>query len=83
MADFAHFGEAVCQGLGYAPGAFLAAYNRDRRAADKSVLDDSPVARTMKALMTDGRAWTGTASELLVDLTSGPSRATQPGNNPT
>ncbi len=50
MADFAHFGEAVCQGLGHAPGTFLAAYNRNRQAADESALEDSPVARTMKAL---------------------------------
>ena len=54
MADFAHFGEAVCQGLGHAPGTFLAAYNRNRQAADESALEDSPVARTMKAFVNEG-----------------------------
>jgi hypothetical protein len=69
MADFAHFAEAVCQGLGHAPGTFLAAYNRNRQAANESVLEDSPVARNMRVFMGDATSWTGTASELLDELT--------------
>jgi hypothetical protein len=68
MADFAHFAEAVCQGLGYAPGTFLTAYNRNRQAANESVLEDSPVARNMRVFMGDATSWTGTASELLDEL---------------
>jgi putative DNA primase/helicase len=69
MADFAHFAEAVCQGIGHAPGTFLAAYNRNRRAANESVLEDSHVARTMRAFMGDATSWSGTASEPLDELT--------------
>jgi putative DNA primase/helicase len=70
IADFAHFAEAVCQGLGHPPGAFLAAYDRNRQAANESVLDDSPVARTIRAFVADANSWTGTASELLDELSA-------------
>ena len=70
MADFAHFAEAVCQGLGHPAGTFLAAYDRNRQAANESALDDSPVARTIRAFIADAWSWTGTASELLDELTA-------------
>jgi hypothetical protein len=70
MADFAHFAEAVCQGLGHPAGAFLAAYDRNRQAANESVLDDSPVARAIRTFIADANSWTGTASELLDELTA-------------
>ena len=70
MADFAHFAEAVCQGLGHSPGTFLAAYNRNRQAANESVLEDSPVARFVRTFMVDTTSWTGTASELLDELSA-------------
>ena len=68
MADFAHFGEAVCQGLGHPPDAFLAAYTRNRQAANESALEDSPVAAAIRKLVDDSGSWTGTASELLDEL---------------
>ncbi len=52
------------------PGTFLAAYHRNRQAAVESVLEDSPVARTIRALIDDAWSWTGTAAELLDELTS-------------
>ena len=70
MADFAHFAEAVCQGLGHPPGTFLAAYNQNRQAANESVLEDSPVARIVRTFMVDTTSWTGTASELLDELSA-------------
>jgi hypothetical protein len=41
MADFARFGEAVGQGLGWPPGTFLSAYQENRREATVSSLEDS------------------------------------------
>ena len=69
MADFALFAESVCQGLGHSPGAFLAAYQRNRRTATESLLDDSPVARAFREFADRFPFWTGTASELLDELT--------------
>ena len=70
IADFAHFGESVCQGLEHAPATFLAAYERNRKADDESALDDSSVARTLRALTYDAWYWTATAAELLDELLS-------------
>ena len=70
MADFAHFAESVCQALGHAPGSFLAAYDRNRQAASDSLLDDSPVARAFREFADRVPSWTGTASELLDELTA-------------
>jgi hypothetical protein len=67
MADFAIFGEAVSQALGMPPGTFLDAYRENRRSANESVVEDSPVAGAVRELATKGE-WTGTAAELLAEL---------------
>jgi hypothetical protein len=69
MADFAKWGEAVCRSQGWEPGAFLAAYERNRRDAHEAALEDSLVATAVRSLMTGRDAWEGTARELLDDLT--------------
>jgi hypothetical protein len=51
MADFAQWGEAVCRGLGYEPGVFLARYLANRREACSSALDDCPVASAVRDLL--------------------------------
>jgi hypothetical protein len=67
MADFALFGEAVCRALGYSAGEFLSAYCDNHQAANESALEDSPVADAVQELAAQG-PWSGTASELLVEL---------------
>jgi hypothetical protein len=41
MTDFAQWGEAVCCGLVWEPGVFLAQYNANRREACVTALGDS------------------------------------------
>jgi hypothetical protein len=66
MADFAQWGEAVCRGLGYEPGVFLARYLANRREACSSALDDCPVASAVRDLLDYfGHPMEETASELL------------------
>jgi hypothetical protein len=67
MADFALFGEAVSRALGYPPDTFLRAYGENRRDANESVVEDSPVAGAVRALASRGE-WTGIAAELLMEL---------------
>lgn len=73
MADFAVWSEAAAPAFGWKPGAFLAAYGRNREAANAVALESSPVADAVRAFIygqPDGR-WSGTASELLDLLTTG------------
>jgi hypothetical protein len=67
MADFALFGEAVSRALGNPPGTFLAAYGENRRDANESAVEDSPLAGAVRSLSLRG-PWTGTAAELLDEL---------------
>jgi hypothetical protein len=67
MADFAIWGEAVCRGLGNQPGDFLSAYTDNRKQANESVLEDSPVAHFVKDLAAS-KKWQGTSRELLDEL---------------
>jgi hypothetical protein len=68
MADFAHWGVACEQAL-WEEGAFMRAYDVNIRGAVETVLEASPVATAVRALM-DKRPgpWTGTVSELLEAL---------------
>lgn len=67
MADFALFGEAVSRALGRPPGAFVSSYNENRRDANESAIEDSPVAGAVRELASRGE-WSGTAAELLEEL---------------
>jgi hypothetical protein len=64
MADFAMWGEAVCRGWGNQPDVFLDAYTDNRKQANESVLEDSPVAHFVKNLASASK-WAGTSRELL------------------
>jgi hypothetical protein len=68
MADFAVWGEAVCQALGEKPGAFLEVYDRNRRDANEAILDDSLVASAVKSFMASRPVWEGTSSKLMDEL---------------
>jgi hypothetical protein len=70
MGDFAKFGEAVSRALGYGVNTFLEAYRKNRRTASESVVEDSPVAGAVRKLATTKGQWSGTAGELLIELTA-------------
>lgn len=70
MADFATWGCAIAQALGYDDTAFMQAYEGNRRAQNAEVLDGHPVAAAIMSLMEDQQAWDGEPSELLKQLES-------------
>jgi hypothetical protein len=72
MADFAQWGEAVSLDLGWQPGSFLTRYMANRRDACAAALEDSPVGEALRWFLERlcySHAWTGTASEILHELT--------------
>jgi hypothetical protein len=71
MADFAKWGEAVCRASGSADGEFMEAYEANRKDANESILEDSPVASHLRRTVKPGARWEGTATELLNSMNSG------------
>ena len=69
MADFAQWGYAIAQGLGYPPHEFIDAYRANIGAQNAEVLADDPVAAAIVELL-EGRSepWQGTATQLLGEL---------------
>lgn len=67
MADFALWGKACEAGL-WRDGAFVAAYQENRREVIDQVIEGNPVASGIRALMHQHKAWTGTATQLLAAL---------------
>ncbi len=67
MADYAKWGEAVGQGLGWASEAFLSMYNQNRREATLMALEDSALGSVLLRLQsaTFSPMWAGSAAELL------------------
>jgi hypothetical protein len=79
MADFAKWSTAAEDSLGFVPGSFEWAYERNTADANSVVLETSPVAVCLRSfLASDDRMrdsalraiWDGTASELLEQLNS-------------
>ena len=71
MADFARWVTAAEPALGWAPGTFLAAYERNRTSGHEAALEASAVAAAIKTLADDlstGEVWQGTAGDLLAAL---------------
>lgn len=68
MADFAVWGVAEEVPLGFAPGAFMAAYTKNRTDANSLALESSPVSGAIMQMMAMSIAWSGTATELLETL---------------
>lgn len=68
MADFARWGCAIAQALGYKAEDFLSAYNTNIRAQNEEVLDDDPVAAAVVKLMEHRDQWEDTPSKLLEEL---------------
>jgi hypothetical protein len=67
MADFATWIAACEPALGWEPGAFLAAYQSNRKTANEASLESSPVARCIIELVPEAE-WQGTAQELLTAI---------------
>jgi hypothetical protein len=65
MADFALWGEAVCQAVGMRRSAFLDAYAINRRAASETLLEDSPVVPILEEVIKPKGKWEGTSTQLL------------------
>jgi hypothetical protein len=66
MADFARWAVGAEGAFGWPEGAFLAAYEQNREAANLVALDHAPIATHLRAaVLLRGGRWRGTASQLL------------------
>jgi putative DNA primase/helicase len=66
MADFAIWMRAAEHSLGWAPGAFDAAYTQKQSVAAELELEASPIANPIRTLVKKHHGhWTGTATALL------------------
>ena len=70
MADFAVWVTAAEEALGWEPGAFMDAYAGNRTEATELALDNDPVAGALRAILKNQSEWTGTSTQLLVELDS-------------
>ncbi len=68
MADFARWGCAVADTLGFGADTFLSLYQENIRSQHEAALEADPVALAVAELMTERQQWTGTPSELLLQL---------------
>jgi hypothetical protein len=68
MADFALWGCAISEALGRTSDEFMVVYDANISAGDYTALEASPIGTAVMSLMSDIDNWTGTPSELLVEL---------------
>jgi hypothetical protein len=68
MSDFARWCVAAESALGCEPGAFMNAYANNRSTANDLALEASPIAAILIAFAEGVERWTGTAGELLEEL---------------
>ncbi|KCZ73644.1 hypothetical protein ANME2D_00716 [Candidatus Methanoperedens nitroreducens] len=68
MADFAVWGCAIAEALGYGMDAFLDAYDANIRAQNREALEGSIIGDLILKFMGDRTEWQGTPSELLIEL---------------
>jgi hypothetical protein len=69
MADFAYWGEAVGQALGWPEQSFRSAYARSRRAATDNSIDNSAVADVLFESVPSSLKWSGAVAVLHRQLT--------------
>lgn len=67
MADFARWATAAEEGLKWSPGTFMTAYAKNRQSTNDEVLEDQ-LALAIRKLMELESLWTGSPTELLVEL---------------
>jgi hypothetical protein len=65
MADFAHWGSAIAQALGFNSKDFIEAYKTNVSKQNQEALDASPVGMALIEFMSDKNQWTGTPTDLL------------------
>ena len=68
MADFAIWGSAISQALGFDPQSFPADYRENMNLRNQEILVSSPVAVVVTKFMEDRSEWEGTATKLLSEL---------------
>jgi len=68
MADFALWATAAESALGWQPGSFMSAYDRNRQAANDLALEASPIATRLLEFLATAGEWSGTSSDLLAKL---------------
>ena len=68
MADFALWGYAIAEAMGWSGEAFLAAYYKKIGSATEDAIRNNPVAYAIVEFMRGKRKWQGTAAQLLVNL---------------
>lgn len=68
MADFAHWGTAIAQALGFDSKDFIEAYKANISRQNQEAIDASPVGIALIQFLSDKDSWTGTATELLTEL---------------
>ncbi len=70
MADFALWGCAISEALGFKKEDFLSAYQRNIEQQTWTTLNENVVGSAIISFMSDKNKWSGTASELLQKLTT-------------
>jgi hypothetical protein len=68
MADFALWGCALAEAMGYTKEAFLEAYAQNIESQNDEVLGEHIEPELLRSFMADQETWTGSASELLEHL---------------
>ena len=68
MADFALWGCALAEAMGYTKEAFLDAYTQNIESQNDEVLGEHIEPELLRVFMADKETWTGSASELLEEL---------------
>ena len=68
MADFALWGCAIAESLGYPQQEFLAAFDQNVKVRNDEVLANNSVATVVLAFMEDREEWDGSPAELLREL---------------
>ncbi|MDO8660052.1 MAG: hypothetical protein Q7K54_05670 [Candidatus Parcubacteria bacterium] len=68
MADFALWGCAITEALGYDQNRFSEAYNENINKQNDEALYENPVAMALTNFMEDKEIWTGTSTKLLSEI---------------
>ena len=68
MADFATWVVACETGVGWAPGTFIRAYDHNRESMNEAAVEGDAVGAAVVMLMAGRTKWSGTATDLLDEL---------------
>ena len=68
MADFALWGMAVSEAMGYGANSFLELYDRNIKQQNEEIINSNPVGIALMDFMDDRLMWSGSVSGLLSEL---------------